>query len=116
MSKIFKECCKCHIPTYSNAKYCSSCRRRISGRTKQEWEAINRPHMTPGFVVSLATMTVVDDPDTEAGYPKGAQLLGHEIKRQLESGYLTPGMILDCKGRRLVVEGKPLAAQRLVIA
>jgi hypothetical protein len=58
-------------------------------------------------------MTIVNEPDVQAGFPTGAQLLGSEVRRLLEKGYMTPGAVLVCKGRRLVVAGAPFKSQTL---
>jgi len=113
MSRIFTRCCVCNAVTNHKSKYCDEHRRAAHLEQKSSWERRHRPPTAPYFVVYSAVMTIVNEPDVQAGFPTGAQLLGSEVRRLLEKGYMTPGAVLVCKGRRLVVAGAPFKSQTL---
>jgi hypothetical protein len=116
MSRIYKECCVCHCPTYGRSKYCDVHRRAVHLEQKSSWEAQHRPKRKTVFDGCFSQQfTVIADPDEVKGFPPGAQLQGHDIRDLLEHGWMTPGAVLDCKGRRVVVMGEPLREQRLEV-
>jgi len=113
MSRIYKECCVCHCPTYGRSKYCAVHRRAVHRSQQASWDRRNRGRKTPFDGCFSQQFTVITDPDPAAGFPPGAQLQGHDVRDLLEHGWMTPGAVLATQNRQLVVAGEILREQKL---